>query len=636
MRILSNLKFQTKLLVPLAAVCLSGMAGILVLAKEYRNSDQQYSRFIGTEGEGTLELLRVRADIRSAVVQAGNLVMSTDDAGGQHDIAGTRKEIADDFVTISRLLPDHANRIAEIATKADDVLATLVRAIDSVHLGYRDVAQRNFIALDLKTDEVDDALNKLADEQQKQITGGSKELSDTVESTIWATGGIVLAAMTLLVAACFALVRMQVVGPLNRLREQMIALADGDTVAVIEGTLRGDEVGSMARAVNVFREKETSRIALEKCADETRQTVELERQQRDADRQQVQADVDFVVEQIGEALASLSAGNLTYRLARPFRGELDQLRAHFNHSADRLQQTLKSVGSNAFAINASAMEMRAATDDLARRTNTQAASVEETAAALEEITRTVTDSTERAEEAGRLVERTRLGAEKSGEVVRRAVDAIYEIEKSSAAISNITGVIDEIAFQTNLLALNAGVEAARAGEAGRGFAVVAQEVRELAQRSATAAKEIKSLIGSSGIQVKNGVALVDEAGHALRQMSSEVQEISAHVAAIVNSAREQSGAMHEINQAVASMDHDTQKNAAMVEQTTATSNNLAHEADELGNLLRQFNLGLAADAAAGTEPARAPAGRTAARAAAGDARRQQGALAVAAGQWTQF
>ncbi|WP_244654666.1 methyl-accepting chemotaxis protein, partial [Rhizobium wenxiniae] len=199
---------------------------------------------------------------------------------------------------------------------------------------------------------------------------------------------------------------------------------------------------------------------------------------------------------------------------------------------------------------AGSAEIRSAADDLAKRTEQQAASVEETAAALEEITTTVKDAARRATEAGSLVTRTRQGAEKSGEVVRSAVKAMEEIERSSGEIGNIIGVIDDIAFQTNLLALNAGVEAARAGEAGKGFAVVAQEVRELAQRSANAAKEIKTLITASNHQVQNGVHLVGETGKALEMIVAEVQEINRHVAAIVESAQEQSSGLQQINTAV--------------------------------------------------------------------------------------
>lgn len=222
------------------------------------------------------------------------------------------------------------------------------------------------------------------------------------------------------------------------------------------------------------------------------------------------------MDSIGKALGQLSDGKLNYRITETFGARLDQVRLDFNSAVTKLEDAMRRVGQNAQAIAAGSNQIRAAADDLSKRTEQQAASVEETAAAVEQITTTVIDSSRRAEEAGNMVRRTRQSAEHSGAVVGRAITAMHEIATSSNEISNIIIVIDEIAFQTNLLALNAGVEAARAGEAGKGFAVVAQEVRELAQRSAGAAKEIKALISKSGVQVKNGVELVTETGKALK------------------------------------------------------------------------------------------------------------------------
>ena len=269
------------------------------------------------------------------------------------------------------------------------------------------------------------------------------------------------------------------------------------------------------------------------------------------------------------------------------------MRHDFNNSAEKLQAALTTVATTARGIDAGSNEIKAAAADLAKRTEQQAAAVEETAAALEEITTTVRDSTKRAQEAGQLVGRAKAGAEQSGKVVQQAVQAMEMISKSANEISNIIGVIDEIAFQTNLLALNAGVEAARAGEAGKGFAVVAQEVRELAQRSAQAAKEIKALITASNTHVDQGVRLVGETGNALETIVAEVQEINRHVLAIVESAQEQSSGLQQINTAVNQMDQDTQKNAAMVEESTAASHSLAREVASLNQLLSQFKLGIA-------------------------------------------
>jgi methyl-accepting chemotaxis protein len=303
------------------------------------------------------------------------------------------------------------------------------------------------------------------------------------------------------------------------------------------------------------------------------------------------------VDGLANGLRHLSDGDMTYRIDQVFAGQLDQLKVNFNESMAKLHMVLRLVGENAYAIDAGAGEIRSAADDLSKRTEQQASSVEQTAAALEEVTTAVKDAALRASEAGELVARTKAGAETSGTIVQDAVSAMEEIETSSREISNIIGVIDDIAFQTNLLALNAGVEAARAGEAGKGFAVVAQEVRELAQRSANAAKEIKALITKSGDQVRQGVELVGETGRRLATIVSEVQGINGNVSAIATTSREQSTGLNEINVAVNQMDQGTQKNAAMVEQTTAATHSLAREAAALIELLSQFRLGEGQDEA---------------------------------------
>ncbi|KQS76967.1 chemotaxis protein [Rhizobium sp. Leaf384] len=299
------------------------------------------------------------------------------------------------------------------------------------------------------------------------------------------------------------------------------------------------------------------------------------------------------VDRLGVSLQHLSEGDLTKAIETPFLPELDRLRTDFNGACTKLRTTMASIAGNAAAIAAASQEIQSASNDLSRRTEQQAASVEETAAALEEITTTVSDSSQRAEEAGDLVRRTKESAEHSGHVVEEAVRAMGKIEQSAGEIGSIIGVIDEIAFQTNLLALNAGVEAARAGDAGKGFAVVAQEVRELAQRSAKAAREIKSLIATSNGHVQNGVALIGETGKALKQIVDEVVHVDTNVIAIVEASREQAVGLKEINTAVNAMDQGTQQNAAMVEQTTAAAHGLAREAQQLFQQLSHFNIGSA-------------------------------------------
>ena len=342
------------------------------------------------------------------------------------------------------------------------------------------------------------------------------------------------------------------------------------------------------------------------------------------------------IAKLGESMKALAQRDLTQTLPTPFVPSMEKLRHDFNDALDKLSGALKTIGGNSSTIAHSAHEIGTATGELAKRTEQQASSLEETAAALEEMTTNVSNSSKRANEAGRVVEKTRLGAEQSGIVVRNAIVAMDEIEQSSREIGKIIGVIDDIAFQTNLLALNAGIEAARAGEAGKGFAVVAQEVRELAQRSATAAKQIKTLINTSSELVKNGVDLVDQTGKALHEIVGQVADISGNVNAIVEASREQATGLQEISQAVNVMDQATQKNAAMVEENTAASHSLAQEAEELRILLTKFKTGgeqfsAPAIVTSRSRPSPSPARQLVARVA-----RAQGSAAPASANWEEF
>ncbi|MDR6531241.1 methyl-accepting chemotaxis protein [Caulobacter rhizosphaerae] len=391
--------------------------------------------------------------------------------------------------------------------------------------------------------------------------------------------------------------------PVAALSKTMTTLAQGDLDVTVAGAARKDEVGLMARAVQVFKDNAAALRASQ--AEQQRITAagEAERLRNEAASQGAARDQAFVMERIAAGLARLSRGDLTVRVVEPFPEGYGQLRTDFNGAMDHLDQAMGQILTAVGGIGRSSDEITAAADNTARRSEQQAASLEETAAALDEITATVRRASQGANDAARVVGSTREDAERSGEVVRGAVAAMTGIEQSSQQIGQIIGVIDEIAFQTNLLALNAGVEAARAGDAGRGFAVVAQEVRALAQRSAEAAKEIKTLISTSAGQVGQGVKLVGQTGEALEGIVFKVGEIDALVKELAASAGEQATGLNEVNAAVNQMDQGVQQNAAMIEQATAVSHALKTEIGGLVQMMGRFQV-TSGHASAGVAPMR--------------------------------
>ncbi|MGQ3044594.1 MAG: methyl-accepting chemotaxis protein [Brevundimonas aurantiaca] len=437
---------------------------------------------------------------------------------------------------------------------------------------------------------------------------GSGVYTDQIAAAV-GKSALALGSMALLVllavGAAGWFIGRSVSGPVVALERRMRGLAEGDTASEIPGVARGDEIGKMALALATFRDAAIEKARLAAEALSQRSMSEQERAAREAEKA-AEAEADRVtIEALGRGLAAMADGDLTYRIDTEFAPKAAQLKSDFNAAIAQLQQAVSVVVANIAGIRSGAGEISQAADDLSRRTEQQAAGLEETAAALDEITATVNKTAAGARQASDVVQAAKGDAETSGVIVRDAVQAMQAIEGSSEQISQIIGVIDEIAFQTNLLALNAGVEAARAGEAGRGFAVVASEVRALAQRSAEAAKEIKTLISTSSTQVGSGVKLVGQTGEALQRIVDRVAEIDGLVAEIAASAQEQAIGLAEVNTAVNQMDQVTQQNAAMVEQSTAASHSLAQEAQSLQASVARFKVGSAAQVAAA--PARAPA-----------------------------
>ncbi|SEO33531.1 methyl-accepting chemotaxis protein [Salinihabitans flavidus] len=381
------------------------------------------------------------------------------------------------------------------------------------------------------------------------------------------------ATLAILVLIMLAMSR-GIIRPLIRLSAAMRAIADKAYDTEVPGRDRKDEIGQMAGILTSFRD----RLAEEETAMQNReQKANLEGE---------------VFDRLSHGLGRVAQGDLTPRIDLALtEGLSDQhmkVCRDFNNLVDAFEEVIVTVKTSADAVRNGSEEISQVANETAKRSEMQAATLEESAAALDELTSSVKSAAEYAVQADQAITENRRQAEASGEVVQNAVEAMRQIEHSSGQITQIIGVIDDIAFQTNLLALNAGVEAARAGEAGRGFAVVASEVRALAQRASDSAKEIKTLISKSSQQVEEGGALVGETGTALGEIIARVAKLSTLVGEIASSAKEQSSGLEEINTSVNELDQVTQQNAAVVEETSASSENLRSEAERLASALARF------------------------------------------------
>ena len=641
MSILSRFRILTKILAVIGILSLAA-AGITALGISSLKQIAEQTSLVSRTSDEALLVSRINTNLQAI---SANIYRLAGDPRAENR-SGAEAEIKDElasfkkrFTTLSELVvsEDSKERLAKISREMEvlnGAIANIYQAANGVQnfqmtqemQQVRDAAG----AASKLVGGLRNSLRAMMEIYGKRVVDVNADATEAylhVSTLMMITAGISIAVS---LGLGFLIGQYGVAKPVRALVVLLQKLAGGDYDVEVEGTDRRDEIGDVAKTAIIFKDNGLTKIRMEREQKELEKKAAADREAAaaklasefeaavggivqaavagDFSRRvdlngksglilSVGSSINSLCENVGAALADLVAmlaalakGDLTRRITSEYQGEFGRLKDNANTTAQEIGATISGVKQAAREVTSASVEISTSTTALSQRTEEQAASLEETSASMEEIASTVKMNAENAQQANQSAITTRELADRSGQVVAKAVSAMARIEESSIKISDIIGVIDEIARQTNLLALNAAVEAARAGEAGRGFAVVASEVRSLAQRSSQAAKDINALITNSNGEVKEGVQLVNEAGSALSAIVGSIKKVAEIVADIAAASAEQSSAIDQINKALTQMDEVTQQNSALVEENAATAKTLEQQSQAMDTRVAYFRV----------------------------------------------